>query len=161
RPSLSGSPRSRITTSGCCAPISRNPSPAVAASSSRYPLLPSVVRRKRLICESSSITSTSAPASEPGSGCVSILGFYLRWLAIDWQRKAEQRAAPGAVLRPDAALVRLDDTTANRQPQPDPAPAARVGPVELIENMLLATRRQPRPAVGHADGDAVCTGLGA
>ena len=38
-------------------------------------------------------------------------------------RSRSARATPGAIVRLDAALVRLDDGPANRQPQPHAAPA--------------------------------------
>src|SRR2546422_96769 len=141
-PSMSGSPRSTMTTSGWREPTSTRPSAPVVASNSRYPWPVSVARRKRRIWGSSSMRTTT------GSG---IDGHRGRRLFGQRQREEERDAALRQVLRPDAPAVRLDDALADREAEPG-APAA-VGPpaVELLEDLVLLPAGQPRAAVGDLD----------
>src|SRR5205809_6473675 len=143
-PSMSGSPRSTITTSGWREPTSTRPSAPVVASNSRYPWPVSVARRKRRICGSSSMRTTT------GSG---IGGHRGRWLFGQRQREKERDAALGQVLGPDAPAVRPDDALADREAEPGAAAAAGLPAVELLEDLVLLAPGQPRAAVGDLDGD--------
>src|SRR2546428_4025037 len=143
-PSMSGSPRPTMTTSGWREPTSTRPSAPVVASNSRYPWPVSVARRKRRICGSSSMRTTT------GSGIGVHRG---RWLFGQRQREKERDAALRQVLGPDASPVRPDDALADREAEPGAAAAAGLPAVELLEDLVLLARGQPRAAVGDLDGD--------
>src|SRR5437667_724364 len=143
-PSMSGSPRSTITTSGWREPTSTRPSAPVVASNSRYPWPVSVARRKRRICGSSSMRTTT------GSG---IGGHRGRRLFGQRQREKERDAALGQVLGPDAPAVRPDDALADREAEPGAPAAVGLPAIELLEDPVLLPARQPRTAVGDLDGD--------
>src|SRR5437870_6066696 len=142
-PPMSGSPRSTITTSGWREPTSTRPSAPVVASNSRYPWPVSVARRKRRICGSSSMRTTT------GSG---IGGHRGRWLFAQWEGEEERDAALRQVLGPDASPVRPDDALADREAEPGAAAAAGLPAVELLEDLVLLPAGQPRAAVGDLDG---------
>src|SRR5437879_2164423 len=143
-PSMSGSPRSTIRTSGWREPTSTRPSAPVVASNSRYPWPVSVARRKRRICGSSSMRTTT------GSG---IGGHRGRRLFGQRQREKERDAALGQVLGPDAPAMRLDDALADREAEPGAPAAAGLPTVKLLEDLVLLAPGQPRAAVGDLDGD--------
>src|SRR5437879_10552982 len=148
RPSMSGSPRSRMTTSGWRLATSTSPSAPVPASWTRKPWPASAARTKRRICGSSSTTTTH------GSGRASATGALGRARRLaGGQGEAEPRAAAGPVLAPDAAAVGLDDGATDRQPEA--GAAARADAVELVEDLLLLTGRQAGPAVGDLHDDLV------
>src|SRR5213594_4634184 len=123
-PSMSGNPRSTMTTSGWREPTSTRPSAPVVASNNRYPWPVSVARRKRLICGSSSMRTTT------GSG----IRRHRRRRAHPRQREEERDAALGQILGPDATAVRLDDALADREPQAGAAAAIGLGAIELLED---------------------------
>src|SRR5213593_3332632 len=143
-PSMSGSPRSTITTSGWREPTSTRPSAPVVASNSRYPWPVSVARRKRRIWGSSSMRTTT------GSG---IGGHQGRRLLAEGEREEEGHAPLGQVLGPDAPAVRPDDPLADREAEAGATAAGWVPTVELLEDFVLLAARQPRAAVGDLDGD--------
>src|SRR2546422_2588259 len=143
-PSMSGSPRSTMTTSGWREPTSTRPSAPVVASNSRYPWPVSVARRKRRICGSSSMRTTT------GSGIDGHRGG--RRLG-QRQREEERDAPPRQGLGPDAPARRLDDALTDREAEAG-APAPRgLPPVELLEDLVLLAAGQPRAVVGNLDGD--------
>src|SRR6267378_5871382 len=153
-PSMSGSPRSRMTMSGWRLATSTSPSAPVAASCTRKPWPANAARTKRRICGSSSTTTTQ------GSGRASATGALGRARRLaGGQGEPEDGAAVAAVLAPDASAVGLDDGAADREPEP--GAAARAHAVELLEDLALLAGRQPRPAVGdvHDDLVALATGL--
>src|SRR5213593_3523426 len=131
-PSMSGSPRSTITTSGWREPTSTRPSAPVVASNSRYPWPVSVARRKRRICGSSSMRTTT------GSG---IGGHRGGWRLGQRQREEERDAPLGQILRPDVPAVCLHDALADREPQAGAASAAGQAPVELLEDLIFLAAR--------------------
>src|SRR5207249_2864985 len=88
-PSMSGNPRSTMTTSGWREPTSTRPSAPVVASNSRYPCPVRVARRKRRIWGSSSMRTTT------GSG---IGGHRGRRLLAEGEREEEGHAPLGQVL---------------------------------------------------------------
>src|SRR3989442_10687012 len=143
-PSMSGSPRSTMTTSGWREPTSTRPSAPVVASNSRYPWPVSVARRKRRIWGSSSMRTTT------GSG---IGGHRGRRLSGQRQREKERDAALGQVLGPDAPAVRLDDALADREAETGAPAAVGLPAVKLLEDLVLLPARQPRAAVGDLRGD--------
>src|SRR5439155_20102091 len=138
-PSMSGSPRSMMTTSGWREPTSTSPSAPVVASNSRYPWPVSVARRKRRICGSSSMRTTT------GSGIGVHRG---RRRFAQWEGEEERDTALRQVLRPDASPVRLDDALADREAEPGAAAAAGLRAVELLEDLVLLAPRQPRAEAG-------------
>src|SRR5947208_15205761 len=141
-PSMSGSPRSTITTSGWREPTSTRPSAPVVASNSRYPWPVSVARRKRRICGSSSMRTTT------GSG---IGGHRGRWRLAERQREEERDAPLRQVLGPDAPTVRPDDALTDREAEPGAPAAGRQAAVELLEDRVLLATGQPRAVVGGLD----------
>src|SRR5256712_10401625 len=148
RPSMSGSPRSRMTTSGWRLATSTSPSAPVPASWTRKPWPASAARRRRRICGSSSTTTTH------GSGRASATGALGRTRRLaGGQREAEQRAAARPVLAPDAAAVGLDDGATDRQPEA--GAAAPADAVELVEDLLLLPGGPARPPIGRLDDDLV------
>src|SRR5213594_1659761 len=132
-PSMSGSPRSTITTSGWREPTSTRPSAPVVASKSRYPWPVSVARRKRRICSSSSMRTTT------GSG---IGGHGGRGGIAEGQGEEERHAAARDVLGPDAAAVGAHDAAADGQAEAGPAAADGLRAEELLEHLVLGARRQ-------------------
>ena len=71
---------------------------------------------------------------------------------VERQREAERRAAPAALVDPDAAAVRAHDAAADRQPEAHAAALALAHAVELVEDALGVFRarrpardRRPRP----------------
>ncbi len=63
----------------------------------------------------------------------------------------------GAVLYPDTPTVRFNETTANRQSQPDattvPLPPS-IDLVETVEDPLSEMRGDPRPCIRNSQGEA-------
>src|SRR5439155_24839714 len=151
-PSMSGSPRSRMTMSGWRLATSTSPSAPVAASCTRKPWPLNAARTKRRICGSSSTPTTQ------GSGRASATGALGRpWRLTGRQREAEQRAATRPGLAPDAAAVGLDDGAADREPQA--GAAARADAVELVEDLLLLPGGQAGAAVGDLHDDLVAPAM--
>src|SRR5581483_936732 len=72
---------------------------------------------------------------------------------LDRQREAEPGAAAGAVLGPDVAAMRLDESPADGQPEARTVPPLDAASAELLEDALGLVRRQPRPAVGYLHRD--------
>src|SRR5947208_2332336 len=142
-PSMSGNPRSTMTTSGWREPTSTRPSAPVVASNSRYPGPVRVARRKRRIWGSSSMRTTT------GSG---IGGHRGRWLFGQRQREKEGDAALGQVLGPDAPAVRVHDALADREAEAGAPAASRLAAVELLEDSLLPAVGQARTMVGDLNG---------
>src|SRR5216110_475685 len=142
-PSMSGNPRSTMTTSGWREPTSTRPSAPVVASNSRYPCPVRVARRKRRIWGSSSMRTTT------GSG---IGGHRGRRLLAEGQREEEGHAPLGQVLGPDAPAVRPYDPLADREAEAGATAAGWVPTVELLEDLVLLARPEPRAAVGDLDG---------
>src|SRR5438093_9195226 len=143
-PSMSGNPRSTMTTSGWREPTSTRPSAPVVASNSRYPWPVSVARRKRRICGSSSMRTTT------GSG---IGGHRGGWRLAERQREEERDAPLRQVLGPDVPTVRPDDALTDREAEPGAPAAGRQAAVELLEDLVLLATGQPRAVVGDLDGD--------
>src|SRR4029453_16092886 len=155
-PSMSGRPRSMMTTSGWRVAASIRPSSPVVASWRRYPWLPRVARRKRRICGSSSMRTISGgpevlpPAFGSRSGAIAHGGRAL----LHRERKAHGHAAARAVLGPDAAAVRAHDPARDREPEArSPHRRSPLGAVELLEDQLLLAGPKPRPSVGDFDDD--------
>src|SRR5713101_6533371 len=71
------------------------------------------------------------------------------------QREQERDAAFGQVVRPDAAAVRLDDSSADRETEPRASPALRGGPVELLEDERLLPLGKPGTVVRDLRGQAL------
>src|SRR5207249_10688652 len=134
-PSMSGNPRSTMTTSGWREPTSTRPSAPVVASKSRYPWPVSVARRKRRICGSSSMRTTT------GSG---IGGHRGRWRLGQRQREEERVAPLGQVLDPDTPAVRLDDALTDREAEAGVPAAGGLPAVALLGDLVLLAAGQPR-----------------
>ena len=80
------------------------------------------------------------------------------------QGEGEGRAGPFLAGRMylDRAAVQLDETPADRQPQPQAAIAAGDAPLrppEIVEDRALFLRRDAQPRVAHADSDRLRAGL--
>src|SRR5262249_11744981 len=97
-PSMSGRPRSRMTTSGCCSVTLLRASAPVSASCTTKPSSSSPARRKRRICTSSSTTRTTG-------GCCSVIrgGLWLFGVRIIRQEKGYC----GALIGPFAGCLRV------------------------------------------------------
>src|SRR5512140_1535114 len=108
-----------------------------------------MARRNRRICGSSSITSTSAPATISASR---LRRGRRHRRALERHEEAEGRAT-GPLLRPDPAAVRLDDAATDGETETRAARRSvpRAGPVELPEDILLGSRGNARPAVADRD----------
>src|SRR5213078_770351 len=143
-PSMSGNPRSTMTTSGWREPTSTRPSAPVVASNSRYPWPVSVARRKRRICGSSSMRTTT------GSG----IGGHRGGRRVRQRQRDEEGDAPlGQVLGPDAPAVRFDDAATDGEAEPGALTVARRRAVEFLEDPILLAVRQARAMVGDLDGN--------
>src|SRR6184192_3801750 len=142
-PSMSGNPRSTMTTSGWREPTSTRPSAPVVASNSRYPCPVRVARRKRRIWGSSSMRTTT------GSG---IGGHRGRRLLAEGEREEEGHAPLGQVLGPDAPAVRPDDPLADREAEAGATAAGWVPTVELLEDLVLLARPRGRGVVDGREG---------
>ncbi len=129
---------------------SRAPGPPrrVSASSTRKPCAASEARRKRRICGSSSITSTSGPRSlvtpfaPPGSG--------ERRRFAGGGAHAEQRTASRRGSRARSSRRARRDAAADREAEPDARPPRARAAHEFLEDARLAAgaggrARDPRP----------------
>src|SRR2546429_1281427 len=124
----------------------RSPSAPVVASNSRYPWPVSVARRKRRICGSSSMRTTT------GSG----IGGHRGGRRPGQRQREEERDAPlGQVLGPDAPAVRLDDALTDREAEAGAPAAGGLPAVELLEDLVLRAAGQPRAVVRDLDGDGL------
>src|SRR5262245_41485012 len=155
RPSRSGRPRSRMTTSGGWSVAWVSASAPRAASSTRQPWPCSVVRRKARIGSSSSTTSASGawPAGGGSSGSgprrpLGCAGHGGRVLA-GGQAHAEERAAAGAPLGLDRAAVRQRDAAADREAEAGAQRALARATPELVEQARQVLLAQARAAIGH------------
>src|SRR5262245_21758703 len=149
RPSMSGRPRSRITTSGWRVADAPSASAPVSASKSLYPWLPSAARKKRRMATSSSTRRIVGSGTSRNRGDLR-----------EGQGEEEGHAAPGQVVGPDVAAVSLDDGLADGEPQPGAAGGVGRDAIEPLEDAGLFARRQPGTAVGHLDGDRLVGGRG-
>ena len=141
-PSMSGRPRSRITTSGRRVPTSTRPFDPVSASNSSMPCGGSTVRSRRRICGSSSISTTS--------GCGSLIAARrslrfpasVRPAASAAEARSVKRTPPSArfsaQMRPRCA-----STIARQMASPRPGAAGRAfgsSAIELVEHALFFAR---------------------
>ena len=88
-----------------------------------------------MLPSSTALSSSSSRRGDPSTGSA----------------KRNDRAAPGAVLGADRPAVRLDDASADRQAEPDPAWSRRAGRGRTSRRPAPHPVGQPGPSVRHFD----------
>src|SRR5262249_11399148 len=149
-PSMSGSPRSRITRSGGLSVAQRSASAPVSASCTEKPSSSSPARRKRRICTSSSTTRTT--------GLVSVIGIDLGRARRCCKRQMDGHggAAIGAGARSlDLAAVGADESLGDPEAKTRARRRRRMtrATEKSLADLRVLLRRQTRPLVMNRKHD--------
>src|SRR5215469_13161819 len=154
-PSMSGSPRSSISTSGRSRAIAASPDAPSAAVLTWYLRAVRLILSARRIGASSSITRTfvMVQSSRPGrhAGCA--------WRRAR-QRDLHGQPATGSIGGPDRAPHGVEEAPDDREPQADPGPAGRIAaapvqPLERLEHAVLELIRHAAAVVDDLEHDRV------